>query len=100
MTSAAALLAVAAVGIAVGGCSGLQPYPTAPADPRPGETDAGPRVAICYNTLVSTVGEVQAAAQQECAPNTDATPVATDWRLQYCPLLLPARDTFVCAPKQ
>ena len=91
---------LAAAGIVLAGCSGLAPYPTNPADPRPGETDPGPRVAICYNTLVSTLDEVQAAAQQECAPNTEVAPVGTDWHLQYCPLLLPARDTFVCAPKK
>jgi hypothetical protein len=57
-------------------------------------------VAICYDTLVSTLAEVQAAAQQECAAETIATPVDTDWYIQYCPLLLPARATFTCAPKK
>jgi hypothetical protein len=100
MRIAAALLAFVATGSALGGCSGLQPYPTNPADPLPGETDAGPRVAICYNTLVSTLDQVQVAAQQECVPNTEAAPLRTDWRLQFCPLLLPARATFVCTPKK
>ena len=100
MRIAAALLAVVAAGIALGGCSGLQPYPTNPADPLPGETDAGPRVAICYDTLVSTLDQVQAAAQQECAPKTEATAAGIDWHLQFCPLLLPARATFVCTPKK
>jgi hypothetical protein len=86
---------VAAV-IALTGCSALEPYPAFPAEARPGEADGGPRVAICYDTLVSSLDQVQAAAQQECAPNTQATPVRTDWYLQYCPLLLPARATFVC----
>ena len=85
--------------VALTGCSALDPYPTAPANARPGE-DPGPRVAICYDTLVSTLDQVQAAAQQECAPNTMATPVRTDWYLQYCPLLLPARATFLCSPSK
>ena len=53
-------------------------------------------MAICYDTVVSSLDQVQAAAQQECAANTQATPVRTDWYMQYCPLLLPARATFVC----
>ena len=86
---------------ALAGCGGaFQPYPTVPPDARPGEADAGPRVAICYDTFVSSLDQVQAAAQQECAPNTQATPVRTDWYLQYCPLLLPARATFVCTPNK
>lgn len=86
--------------IAVAGCSGLQPYPTIPATAGPGEADAGPLVAVCYDTLVSSLDQVQSAAQQECAANARATPVRTDWYMQYCPLLLPARATFVCAPNQ
>jgi hypothetical protein len=89
-----------AVLVALSGCSGLQPYPTYPADALPGEADAGPRVAICYDTLVSTLDQVQAAAQQECAADTVATPARTDWQMQFCPLLLPTRATFVCAPKK
>jgi hypothetical protein len=87
-----------AVAIALTGCSALDPYPTYPANARPGEVDPGPRVAICYDTLVSTLDQVQATAQQECTPNTLATLVRTDWYLQYCPLLLPARATFTCSP--
>ena len=87
--------------MALAGCGGaFQPYPTVPPDAQPGEADAGPRVAICYDTFASSLDQVQAAAQQECAPNTQATPVRTDWYLQYCPLLLPARATFVCTPNK
>ena len=94
------LALTSAVVVTLTGCSALQPYPTYPADALPGETDTGPRVAICYDALVSTLDEVQTAAQQECATNTEATSVRTDWQMQYCPLLLPARATFVCAPKK
>jgi len=86
-----------AAAVALIGCSALDPFPTSPAAALPGEPDTGPRVAICYDTLVSTLDRVQSAAQQECAPDTQATPVRTDWYLQYCPLLLPARATFVCS---
>ena len=89
-----------AAALALAGCSGLQPYPTLPASVAPGEPDDGPRVAICYDRLVSSLDEVQKAAQQECAEGTVATPVGTDWRLEHCPLLLPARATFACAPKK
>jgi hypothetical protein len=82
------------------GCSALDPYPVYPRAARTGEADAGPRVAICYDTLVSSLDEVERAAQEECAPDTVATYSSTDWYLQFCPLLLPARATFVCAPKK
>ena len=88
------------VGIALAGCSALQPYPTYPAAALPGETDTGPRVAICYDALVSTLDEVRTAAQRECAPDTEVSSVGTDWYMTYCPILLPARATFVCAPKK
>ncbi len=94
--AAALLLALAA---ALAGCGALDPYPTAPRAALPGAA-AGPRVAICYNTLTTTLTEVQAQAQQECAANTVAEPADTDWYLLNCPLLLPARATFVCTPKR
>ncbi len=93
-------VALAVAALALAGCSAFDPYPTYPRAADAGVTDAGPRVAICYDTLVSTLAEVQKAAQQECAADASATPVDTDWLLQYCPLLLPARATFVCAPKK
>jgi hypothetical protein len=86
--------------LALGGCSVLDPYPTYPRQARPGEDASLTRVAICYDTLVSSLDNVQAAAQQECAADTVATAVDTDWYMQYCPLLLPARATFTCAPKK
>jgi len=92
----ARFLAVVA-GVSSAGCSALDPYPTFPAAALPGESGTGERVAICYDTLISSLDQVQSAAQQECAPNTQATPVRTDWYMQYCPLLLPARATFVCS---
>ncbi|HEX3538751.1 MAG TPA: hypothetical protein VHU15_18490 [Stellaceae bacterium] len=83
------------------GCGAINPYATAPAAREAkAPADAGPRVAICYNMLRSSLDQVRAAAQADCAPNTTATPVETDWYLQTCPLLLPARATFVCAPQK
>ena len=85
---------------ALAGCSALEPYATYPRAARPGEDTALTRVAICYDTFVSTLDEVEAAAQQECPSNTAATYSTTDWYLQYCPLLLPARATYLCTPKK
>ena len=99
MRIAHALVVVVAV-IALTGCSALAPYPTYPRMAGPGEEATALRVAICYDTLVSTLDEVQVAAQQECPSDTTATPFDTDWYLQYCPLLLPARATFICAAKK
>jgi hypothetical protein len=95
---AAALVLAASASLA--GCSAVAPYPTYPQQPGAGVKDAGPRVAICYDLLVSSRDEVQKAAQDECAPKTLAQRIDTDWKLDYCPLLLPARATFVCAPKK
>jgi hypothetical protein len=100
MKIARTLAPLLAAGIALSGCSALQPYPTYPANALPGEVDPGPRVAICYDALVSTLDQVRAAAQQECAQDTEASSVGTDWYMTYCPVLLPARATFVCAPKK
>jgi hypothetical protein len=97
-SSAAALVVAASISLA--GCSAFAPYPTYPQQPGAGQKDAGPRVAICYDLLVSSHDDVQKAAQDECAPNTLAKRVDTDWKLDYCPLLLPARATFVCTPKK
>jgi hypothetical protein len=92
-----ALLLIGAATLA--GCGALDPYPTAP-HALPPNAAAGPRVAICYNTLTTTLAEVQAAAQQECSADTLAEPADTDWYLQNCPLFLPARATFVCAARR
>ena len=86
--------------LALTGCSALAPYPTYPRLAGPGEEATALRVAICYDTLVSSLDQVQAAAQQECPSNTTATPLDTDWHLQFCPLLLPARTTFFCTPNK
>jgi hypothetical protein len=95
-----ALTIPVAVTTALTGCSALAPYPTYPAVAHAGEDATAPRVAICYNTFVSSLDEVQVAAQQECPSDTTATPSDTDWHLQFCPLLLPARASFVCANKK
>jgi hypothetical protein len=92
------MLSVAAA-MTLTGCSMLEPFATYPRQPEAKTHDAGPRVAICYDALVSATAVVQHAAQQECSANSVATRVDTDWVPQYCPVLLPARATFVCAPK-
>jgi len=107
----ALVLPLAVVGAAtLAGCGALDPYPTAPLASPPTVLPTGragaaasPRVAICYNTLATPLAAVQEEAQQECAannPDTVAVPADTDWYLQNCPLLLPARATFVCAAKK
>ena len=90
----------AALGLLVGllaACGALDPFPTTPHNIEPGQP-AGQRVAICYDTLVTTLAEVRQQAQHECPANTTATPIQTDWIMQNCPILLPARATFVCTP--
>jgi hypothetical protein len=98
MRKAGALRAIAAAA-GLAGCSALDPYSTYPRQPEANSHDKGPRVAICNNPLVTPAALVQKDAQKECAADTLATRVDTDLLLQYCPLLLPARATFVCTPK-
>ena len=98
MKKAGALRAIA-VAAGLAGCSALDPYPTYPRQPEAGTQDKGPRVAICYDALVSPAALVRRAAQAECGSNSEANRVDTDLLLQYCPVLLPARATFVCTPK-
>ncbi len=84
--------------VALAGCGALAPYSTAPAAATPGQP-AGARVAICYNALTTSREAAQAEAQNECPAGTAAAErVDTDYLLDYCPLLLPARASFVCAP--
>jgi len=87
------------VAVALGGCGSLDPYATLPQTAAPGQP-AGQRVGICYNSLRSSPAQVQAEAQRECPPDTAAQPVDSDWYMQYCPLLLPDRATFVCVAKK
>ena len=91
-------MALALLGAAaLTGCGALAPYSTVPAGATP-DQPAGPRVAFCYNGLTTSRPAAQAEAQKECPAGTTAEPVDTDHMLQYCPLLLPAHATFVCAP--
>jgi hypothetical protein len=83
----------------VAGCSSLDPFPTLPQPAKPvraGQPAAAPRVAICYDGFATSRAEALAEAQQQCPKGTTAAPVATDYVLDYCPLLLPARATFAC----
>jgi hypothetical protein len=100
MTAWAAAALVLAATASLAGCTALDPYPTYPQQPAAGVKDAGPRVAICYDWLATSKDAVKKAAQDECGANTLAARIDTDWKLDYCPLLLPARATFVCKPKK
>jgi hypothetical protein len=97
MSPRAALMLLAAA--VLGGCGALDPYATLARTAEPGQP-TGQRVGICYNSIRSTLAQVQQEAQRECVANTLAEPVDTDWHMQMCPLLLPARATFVCTAKK
>ena len=98
MISGRVLAAVAVAALAA--CSNLAPYATAPPALSAGKTATGPRVAICFDGFAGSRAAVRARAQQECPANTVATFLATDLRLNHCPMLLPARASFLCAPKK
>lgn len=82
----------------VSGCSALTPFSTGPlADPK--AKDPGPRVAICYNPLKTADEKVQQLGQAQCSGDTTAQLVSTDYHLDDCPMLTPARATFICKPQ-
>jgi hypothetical protein len=95
----AGIIVAVAVLLALAACANFDPYATTPLPVAEGVKEAGPRVAICYNAMRTSKARVFEMAQQECAAGRVATPVVTDWHVQYCPLLVPARANFVCAPK-
>jgi hypothetical protein len=83
---------------AVAGCSGFTPFPVAPRGLAYGEKDPGPRVAVCYNGLKTPPEQVQKLAQEQCQGqgNTVAERYDTDYRMEDCPVMTPARATFLC----
>lgn len=93
MRQSALLLSFA---LALAGCTTLSPFATYPQAAQKAGL-AGPRVAICYNPLASSASEVKKEAQEKCPAKRVAVRVATDWHLNYCPVLLPYRATFACA---
>lgn len=97
MIAARCAVLVAAALLILDGCGVVAPYPTAPASAE--ASDRGPRVAICYNTLHTTLAQVRAEAQRECGAGTVAEPLDTDWRMDDCALLVPTRATFACTKK-
>ena len=84
------------IAAALAGCGPL-PLSTVPASATP-DQPAGARVAICYNELHTVLGGGAGRGTKECPAGAAAELVDTDYLLQYCPLLLPARATFVCVP--
>jgi len=91
---------LAAAILAAGGCSALTPLATTPLPVPKGVTEPGPRVAICYNGMKTSQEQVQQLAQAECDSGSVAEAADTDYRLDNCPLVEPARATFVCRPKK
>ena len=82
----------------VAGCSGFQPFVTAPPSLSAGQKDPGPRVAICYNSYKTEPEKVRALAQSQCPSGTTAERIDTDYWLETCPVMTPGRATFVCKP--
>jgi hypothetical protein len=95
-----AAVALALLGtVSLTGCGAFNPYTTLPSAATP-EQPAGARVALCYSGLKTSPEAVQETAQKECPAGTAAERIDTDYFLQYCPLLLPARATFACVPEK
>ena len=84
--------------VAIAGCSGFTPCPVPPRGLEAGEKNPGTRVAICYNGLKTTPEDVQKLGLEECRNNggTTVAPLGTDYSIDNCPLMTPARATFLC----
>ena len=72
------------------------PFPTAPRAAQPGAPSRSAGRDLLQQPRTPRAPRYRPQAQQECSANTVAAPVDTDWYLLNCPLLLPARATFVC----
>jgi len=90
--------AIGLLAVFVAGCTALNPFPTGPLPADPKVKDAGPRVAICYNPMKTPPEKVQELGQAQCLGGAAAEKVDVDYRLDDCPVLTPARATFVCKP--
>jgi len=94
------LLVLLAAG-SVCACGALTPFPSAPASSAAAVPDPRQRVGICANPLKTNPQQMQQVAQTECLGNTVAEQVTgDDYRLDVCPLAVPARVTFACTPKK
>ncbi len=93
--------AILALGLAaaVCGCSSLTPFPTGPLAADPKAKDPRQRVAICFNPYKTPDEKVRELGQAECLGGATAEWVITDYRMDDCPLLTPARATFACKGK-
>lgn len=73
--------------------------PLAPTEARPAtgaKSDARPRVAFCYNSAATTPKLVLDEARSACGVGSTPRLVADGLSLAACPVLSPARVTFVC----
>jgi hypothetical protein len=101
------LLAPPLLLLALAQCRGdLSPFETTPVTLDKAQVkaisigDAAPTtIGVCYNSFAATAAEVRAIAATACGADTVPRPVERDFQLSTCPLLQPARATFVCLPK-
>jgi hypothetical protein len=92
------LVAALLAGLVTSCGSLVEPFEGVPRPAPEGVTEAGERVAVCYNKLFASVDQVRAVALEACGPKTVPQLVDQDLRLS-CPLLTPVRANFVCAPE-
>jgi len=79
-------------------CSGwLPPFDTVPPTDAAADS-ATTRVAVCYNALTASPEQLLGIAATSCGPGTTPQPAGRDISLDYCPVLIPSRATYSCAP--
>lgn len=88
------LAILALTGLAAGACS-LRPLPTT--QPEALQDSLVASISVCYSKATTTPEEIIKAVTKSCAgPNTRLVLYGQDSLPNDCPLLQPARATFLC----
>ena len=92
------LAVLALTGLAAGACS-LRPFPTSPPTALEKALQDSPAasISVCYSKATTTPEEIIKAVTKSCAgPDTRLVFYGQDGLPNECPLLQPARATFLC----
>ena len=88
------LAVLALTGLAAGACS-LRPFPTTP--PEALQDSPAASISVCYSKATTTPEEIIKAVTKSCAgPGARLVFYGQDGLPNECPLLQPARATFLC----
>ena len=96
------LAILALTGLAAGACS-LRPFPTTPPEALRKALEDSPAasISVCYSKATTTPEEIIKAVTKSCAgPDARLVFHGQDGVPNDCPLLQPARATFLCVEEE